>query len=184
MLEVGGGEARARVEEIERAFGALEREARAALKREGFEDSRQSHTRTIAARYRGQSFELEIAWGGGRRLVERFHAEHEARYGYAQTAAEIEVVSARMLSAGLVEKLKEARPRRPRQSRAVVKPHGNARVYFDEGAREAAVYRREELSAGGRLRCPCVVTEYSSTTLVPAHASASVDSRGNLVIEL
>jgi N-methylhydantoinase A len=184
MLEVGGGEARARVGEVERAFGALEREARAALKREGFGDSRQSHTRTIAARYRGQSFELEIAWDGGRRLVERFHAEHEARYGYAQTAAEIEVVSARMLSAGLVEKPKEARPRRPRLSSAAVKPHGRARVNFDEGAREVAVYRREELGAGSRLRCPCVVTEYSSTTLVPAHARANVDAHGNLVIEL
>src|SRR4030095_9103847 len=136
---------------IERAFGALEREARAALKREGFEDSRQSHTRTIAARYRRQSFEREISWDGGRRLVERFHAEHEARYGYAQTAAEIEVVSARMLSAGLVEELKGERPRRARRSRADVKPHASARVYFDEGALEVAVYRREALSAGARL---------------------------------
>jgi N-methylhydantoinase A len=84
MLEVGEGtnvDARGSAEEIERAFKALEREARAALKREGFADARQRHARTIAARYRGQSFELEIPWGGGRRLVERFHAEHEARYG-------------------------------------------------------------------------------------------------------
>lgn len=184
MLEVGGRSAGARVEEIERAFGALEREARAALKREGFEDSRQRHTRTIAARYRGQSFELEIAWDGGRRLVERFHAEHEARYGYAQTVAEIEVVSARLLSAGLVKELKEEEPRRVRRSSADVKPHGSARVYFDEGAREVALYRREELNAGARLSCPCVVTEYSSTTLVPANARADVDARGSLVIEL
>ena len=187
MLEVGGEGVRARAGEIERAFGALEREARAALKREGFDDSRQSHTRTVAARYRGQSFELEIAWDGGRRLVERFHAEHTSRYGYAQTADSIEVVSARLLSAGLVEELKEERPRRSRQShksRADVKPHGAARVHFDAGALEVAVYRREELSAGSRLRCPCVVTEYSSTTLVPARARASVDARGNLRIEL
>ena len=183
MLEVGG-DASARAAEVERAFGALEREARAALRREGFDDARQRHARTIAARYRGQSFELEIPWGGGRRLVERFHAEHEARYGYAQSADSVEVVSARLLSAGLVEELKEARPRRARRSSADVKPHASARVHFDDGAREVAVYRREELGAGSRLRCPCVVTEYTSTTLVPAYARASVDARGNLVIEL
>ena len=99
MLEVGDGDeaARGRVGEIELAFDALEREARSALKREGFDDSRQTLARTIAARYRGLSFELEIAWNGGRRLVERFHAEHESRYGYAQTADSIEVVSARLL---------------------------------------------------------------------------------------
>lgn len=184
MLEVGGVDVGARVEEIERAFVALEREARAALKREGFEDSRQTHTRNVAARYRGQSFELEIAWNGGRGLVGRFHAEHEARYGYAQTADSIEVVSARLLSTGHVEELKEAKPRRARLSSAFAKPHASARVHFDAGAREVAVYRREELSAGARLRTPCVVTEYSSTTLVPSLARANVDALGNLVVEL
>jgi N-methylhydantoinase A len=181
MLEVSDG---VRAGEIERAFKALEREARAALKREGFANARQQHARTIAARYRGQSFELEIPWGGGRRLVERFHAEHEARYGYAQTANSIEVVSARLLSAGVVEELKDERPRRAPKSRVPAAPHGEARVHFDEGARDVAVYRREGLSAGSRLRTPCVVTEYSSTTLVPAFARASTDARGNLVIEL
>jgi N-methylhydantoinase A len=162
----------------------MEREARAALRREGFDDERQRHERTVAARYKGQSFELEIEWDGGRRVVERFHREHEARYGYAQTADSVEVVSARLLSAGLVEQTEEAPPRRTRGGGAFVKPHRTARVHFDEGAREVAVYRREELPAGARLKSPSVVTEYSSTTLVPAGARASVDGLGNLVIEL
>jgi N-methylhydantoinase A len=188
MLEVGGGalsdsgtRAAARVG---RAFQQMECEARAALRREGFADARQRHTRTVAARYRGQSFELEVAWEEGRRLVERFHREHEARYGYAQTADTVEVVSARLLSAGLVEQLKGARPGRTSVTRAFVKPHRTARVHFEGGARRAAVYRREDLPSGARLRVPCVVTEYSSTTLVPAGARAATDARGNLVIEL
>ena len=188
MLEVGGGPpsgagAKA-VARVERAFEEMERAARAALGREGFAEARQRHTRTVAARYRGQSFELEVAWEGGRRLVERFHREHEARYGYAQAAGSVEVVSARLLSAGLVEELKEKRTRRTDGGGAFVKPHGVARVHFEDGARAAAVYRREELPDGARLRAPCVVTEYSSTTLVPAGAWAATDARGNLVIEL
>jgi N-methylhydantoinase A len=183
MLEVGGASAKASAR-VGRAFGEMEREARAALRREGFADARQRHARTVAARYRGQSFELEVAWEEGRRLVERFHREHEARYGYAQTADSVEVVSARLLSSGLVEALEEERPRRTTATAALVKPHRTARVHFDDGAREAAVYRREDLRAGARLRAPCVVTEYSSTTLVPAGARAALDARGNLVIEL
>ena len=162
----------------------MEREARAALKREGFDDERQRHERGVAARYAGQSFELEVAWDGGRRLVERFHREHEARYGYAQSADSVEVVSARLRSAGLVEELKDGRPRRAKTTGLDVKPHRTARVHFDEGARDVAVYRREELTAGARLEAPCVVTEYSSTTLVPAGSQASVDGLGNLIIEL
>jgi N-methylhydantoinase A len=182
MLEVGAVGASQAAARVERAFTEMEREARAALRREGFDDARQRHTRTVAARYAGQSFELEVAWDGGRRLAERFRREHEARYGYAQSGQSIEVVSARLLSAGLVEELKSERPRRAAGSN--VRPHGAARVHFDEGAREVAVYRREDLPAGARLRAPCVVTEYSSTTLVPAGARARLDARGNLVIEL
>ncbi len=183
MLEVGG-DAPSQAARVERAFSEMERGARAALKREGFDDERQRHERTVAARYAGQSFELEIAWDGGRRLVERFHREHEARYGYAQSADSVEVVSARLRSAGLVEELKDERPRRAKSESLNVKPHRTARVHFDEGAREVAVYRREELPAGARLKTPCVVTEYSSTTLVPADTRAFMDRLGNLVIEL
>jgi len=181
MLEVGEG---GRADAIERAFRAMERGARGALRREGFADARQRHARTIAARYRGQSFELEIPWDEGRRLVARFHREHEARYGYAQSAGVIEVVSARLRSAGLVEKLKDERPRRAATNRRVVAPPRIARVHFDEGARETVVYRREDLPALARLRTPCVIVEYSSTTLIPTGARAAADARGNLVIEL
>ena len=185
MLEVGGaGSDRRAAARIGRAFREMEREARNALRREGFADARQRHTQTVAARYKGQSFELEVAWEEGRRLVERFHREHEARYGYAQTADTVEVVSARLLSAGLVEELREARARPKNVTRAFVKPHRTARVYFEGGARRAAVYRREDLAVGARLRVPCVVTEYSSTTLVPTGARAATDAHGNLVIEL
>jgi N-methylhydantoinase A len=179
MLEVAGDKDAA---PVERAFRALEREARAALRREGFDESRQRHERTVAARYRGQSFELEIPWGGGRGLVARFRRAHERRYGYAQEANSIEVVSARLRSAGLVEKLKGARPSRAQTSTRAAAPHAAARVHFDEGPREVAVYERSALEAGASLRTPCVVTEYSSTTLVPAGTTARVDDFGNLSI--
>ncbi|HEV2859384.1 MAG TPA: hydantoinase/oxoprolinase family protein [Pyrinomonadaceae bacterium] len=180
MLEEGARAAAV----IERHFREMEREARAALKREGFTEARQQHERTVAARYRGQSFELEIEWGGGRGLSELFHREHESRYGYAQTSGAVEIVSARLRSSGLVEKLEDGEVRRVRPSSREAAPHGAARVYFEGGAREVAVYGREQLRAGARLQTPCVVTEYSSTTLVTRGARAFVDGAGNLIIEL
>ena len=44
-------------------------------------------------RYRGQSFELTVALGGG--LEERFHRAHEEHYGYADRGREVELVAAR-----------------------------------------------------------------------------------------
>jgi N-methylhydantoinase A len=62
-------------------------------------------------------------------------------------------------------------------------PHVHVPVYFTSEKTRAAVYRRQDLMAGDRLRSPSVVTEYSSTTLIPPGAVGSIDSRGNLVIE-
>jgi N-methylhydantoinase A/oxoprolinase/acetone carboxylase beta subunit len=44
-------------------------------------------------RYRGQSFELTVPLGS--ELAERFHREHEERYGYADPGREIELVAVR-----------------------------------------------------------------------------------------
>jgi len=168
---------------LEQTFRALERQARAALRREGFDDKRQRHERSVAARYKGQSFELEIKWHAHGSLARAFHRAHEQRYGYAQAANTVEIVSARVRSAGLVEKLK-----RERLTKRAVKtppaPQRFAQVYFTNKSARVAVYARESLAPGARLRAPCIVTEYSSTTLVPAGARANVDAHGNLIIEL
>jgi N-methylhydantoinase A len=182
MLDAAGD-----LSKLERAFSEMERESRTALRREGFIEARQRHERTVAARYRGQSFELEIKFRDAARIAADFHRAHLARYGYEQRANGVELVSARVRSRGLVEKIageRSAARASATKSRAPLTPQRFAEVYFDARPVRAAIYAREELVAGVRLRAPCVVTEYSSTTLVPAGTRARVDERGNLIVEL
>lgn len=169
--------------ELERAFRQMERAARVALRREGFAEEQQRHEPGVAARYKGQSFELEIEWKGRQTLAAAFHRAHLARYGYAQTESAVEIVSARLRSRGLVGKLRRERVERS-ASDSVVAPHERAQVYFATTPSRVGVYAREKLGAGARLETPCIVTEYSSTTLVPEGAQARVDADGNLIIEL
>ncbi len=180
MLDAAGDTA----DELERAFRAMERESRAALRREGFDEAGQRHERSVSARYKGQSFELEIKFKSPSGVASAFHRAHLARYGYAQERNSVEVVSARLRSRGLVERIGSDRPSSPTKRRAPAAPRSFARVHFGARPVRAAVYAREELPAGARLQSPCVVTEYSSTTLVPAGARARVDGRGNLIVEL
>ncbi|HYO91363.1 MAG TPA: hydantoinase/oxoprolinase family protein, partial [Pyrinomonadaceae bacterium] len=79
MLEAGAGSDA----KIERAFREMEREARVALRNEGFSEDLQRHERLLAVRYKGQSFELEIKWRPRMSVIDSFHAAHDARYGYA-----------------------------------------------------------------------------------------------------
>ena len=70
-----------------------------------------------------------------------------------------------MRSFGLLEKLPQTK-----LSRGKAKPHKNVKAYFNGRESEVALYRRDDLFAGGRLQTPCIVTEYSATTLIDADA--------------
>jgi len=178
MLEAARGiESRLR-----RIFGELEKQARADLRREGFAQDKQRHERSLAVRYKGQSFELQIKQTVGN-IAAAFHRAHRARYGYAQERNAVEIVSARVRSIGVVGKLKVQRLKSS-ASKSFIRPSHFAETLFERKKIRAAVYRREEIMAGARLRVPCIVTEYSGTTLIPEGTRAKVDDHGNLIIDV
>ena len=168
---------------IERAFHEMEKEARLSLRREGFAPARQRHDHSLAVRYQGQSFELEIKWTRGAHVAESFHRAHHMRYGYAQTENKVEIVSARLRSTGLVEELKRERAKRASIKRSRATPDREALVHFAVGRKRAAIYDRQKLNPGAQLIAPAVITEYSSTTLIPPGARAHLDDNANLIIE-
>jgi N-methylhydantoinase A len=159
------------------AFKEMEREAAVVLRAEGFPATRQRHERALAMRYRGQSFELEIRNITGD-LGAEFHRVHRERYGYAQEQSEIEIVSARLRSFGLVEQLAQGKI-----GSGKTKLHGRVTMHLDGRKTNIAHHRREDLFAGAKLETPCIVTEYSATTLIPADWKARIDDFGNLLLE-
>jgi N-methylhydantoinase A len=165
---------------LARVFADMEREAAALLRAEGFARAKQRHERSLAMRYRGQSFELEVRNTAGD-IAASFHRAHRERYGYAQEASEIEIVSARLRSFGLVPKLPV---RKIAAGNGTAKPHGKVMTYFAGRKVDAAIYKRDELRGGVKLKTPCIVTEYSATTLIPGDAKARLDAFGNILIEL
>jgi len=163
-------------------FEEIEKQAHGDLRREGFPENQQRHERSLAVRYKGQSFELQIKQTAGE-IADACHRAHRARYGYAQENNVVEIVSARVRSIGVVDKLKRRRLQTS-GAKSFAKPQELVETFFARKKIRAAVYRREKTMAGSRLRVPCIVTEYSATTLIPAGSNARVDSYGNLIVEL
>ena len=163
---------------LEKVFVEMERKAASLLCAEGFPRSKQRHERSLAMRYRGQSFELEVRKTTGDVAAE-FHRAHRERYGYAREGSEIEIVSARVRSFGLVEKLPQGKIESGK-----TKPNSEVTAHLDGRKTTVALYRREELFANATLRTPCIVTEYSATTLIDADSKARMDEFGNLLIEI
>jgi N-methylhydantoinase A len=165
---------------LAKVFADMEREALGVLQGEGFARAQQRHERSLAMRYRGQSFELEVRNTTGD-IAGSFHRAHRERYGYAQEESEIEIVSARVRSFGLVPKLPVTCIA---TARGVAKPHDEVTAYFGGRKLKVGVYRRDELRGGVKLQMPSIVTEYSATTLIPSDVRARVDQFGNILIEL
>ena len=165
-----------------KVFREMEKQASVTLRREGFPKPKQRHERSLAARYKGQSFELQIKQTNGN-IAAAFHRVHLARYGYAQEKNVVELVSARLRSIGIIEK-KKTRRARALTAKSLAAPHDLSEAYFERGKVHAAVYRREDLPAGSRLRVPCIVTEYSATTIIPKGATAVPDGHLNLIIDV
>jgi N-methylhydantoinase A len=141
---------------------------------------------SLALRYAGQSFELELPDGlrptSAARLTERFHAEHERRYGWRLDDVEVELVHLRVRAIS-------RRPwRAPPSARARALPRaallGERALHLDGSARALRVPRldRARLEPGHRFEGPALVEEYSGTTLVPPGWHAKVTPGGHLVM--
>lgn len=165
-------------DEFKRQFDQLEGQARAELAAEGFSPAQIRLERSLAARYRGQSYELTVPVAGDPRRT--FHDLHRARYGHADPARSLEVVSLRLRASGLTSKPPLRRSPRPVGREA--KPIEYSTVYLGRRPRRLPVYERSGLPVGARLTAPAIIVEYGSTTLLPAGWTLEVDGWGNMVM--
>ena len=165
----------------------LGRDARAWLRDEGIDESRQQMSYEADVRYfrQGYEFSLEIdpeRLGGGalQDLATRFSLAHERIYGF-KLDQPVEFVNLRAVGVGAVEKIKLPKFEKegPDAKAAVVEQH---RAYFDGSFSSVNVYDRTRLRAGNRIRGPAIVTQMDATTVVhPAH-TAEVDEYLNILI--
>lgn len=117
------------------------------------------HAYEVDMRYAGQSFEITLEVGssdhrrGNAGLTEAFHAEHERLYGYRADDLPIELVAVRCIASGP----SGPKPFTPASQQTPTREAGNANRIA-----------RASLTPGDRRRGPCIITEYSATTHLPA----------------
>ena len=170
-------------------MAALEERVKSVLAAEGV---RAPHLEaSLDLRYRGQSYELSVplsmespdptpAAASVRQAVEKFHAAHAARYGFAMPAETVEIVTVRLRGTGSGAELNLPQeplgPPDPLAARVGTKP-----VWFTAaGAEESVCYDRTLLRPGHRFNGPAVVFQFDTTTVVAPGWSAKVDEHHNL----
>jgi N-methylhydantoinase A len=159
-------------------FEDLEREARAALDAEGVPSDRRTLSRTLAMRYRGQSYEIDVPAGGSGSHADAFHRLHRETYGHARSDAPVEIVTARVAGTGSSNP-----PALPLHVPVPGEGPAARRLWLDgkEVAVEAWVW--ESLPPGHRGTGPALVLGDHATALVPPFWRWAVDRFGNLILE-
>jgi N-methylhydantoinase A len=166
----------------------LASEAHAALDEEGVPSDRRVLERSLAMRYVGQSYEIDVpaddavpnAAGGSGAAgpAAAFHRLHAERYGHARWDAPVEIVTARVgaIGTGNPPALPLHRPEATDPT-----PPRTVRIGADGVPAEARAW--ESLPPGHRGRGPALVLGDHATALVPADWRWRVDGFGNLVLE-
>ncbi len=161
-------------------YGELERQAGAALDRQGFAEHR--YLRSADLRYCGQAFEVRVTVGdaGIDEVARRFHDEHERLYGYCHRNDPVEWVNLRVSGIGPIKRPRDVE-RPPGDGDPARARTGERRVCFEEWA-HVPVYSRELLEPGDVLEGPAVIEEFGSTLPLHPGFTARMDSHGNLVV--
>jgi len=169
--------------ELQSEFRRLEQAARKQFRAERWRGALH-HERSLDLRYRGQGYELNIPAGTG--ISERFHAEHQRRYGYHHAGREIELVTLRLRARMTAPQLNIGRtpPKDAGKSSRRVAAVERGAVIFQGRALATPVYERSQLRPGQFLRGPTVVAEYSATTVVSPGKKFWVDKAENLLIAI
>jgi len=135
--------------------------------------------REVDLRYVGQGYELTVPFESPGSARQAFESLYARRYGMASPGEAVEATTWRLTAVGL-----KARVELPRFEPGPLPEPQRRRAWFpeSEGWTETAVYRRDALPAGGRLRGPAIVEERESTTVLPPDMEAEVDGFGNLLV--
>src|SRR5690606_18664905 len=109
-----------------------------------------------------------------------YEALHEQLYGYRREGRPIEIVAARVEVVGRTPEPpvgeEPPRPRRPQPSEMVS-------AFFDGAHRLTSLFHRRDLHAGDDLIGPAIVCEPTSTVVIEPGFTATVTSRGEILID-
>lgn len=138
-------------------------------------------TRWLDVRYAGQGYELSVPWSNG--FAAQFHAAHRKRFGFADEGRPLEIVNIRVRASVAGESV-QLRQKAHRQGNESAIPAAQRQAYFNGSFCLTDIYNRTDLRPEDSFAGPAIVSEYSSTTVIPPGCKALVDAWGNLMIEI
>ena len=179
-------------EQVRESFAAMESRSRDDFASHGMDATNMVFSHFADLRYLGQEHTVKVpvdlrdiaSEPGLTTLKCRFHDDHELRYTFRLPASAIELVNFHLVATVHVIKPKP-RLRSVGSARADDARLGTRRVFFEHhGTLDAQVYDGDRFEPGITITGPALVQDPASSVVLPPGHRLSMDSYGNLVIDL
>ena len=167
--------------QIEALFEPLQTRAVDELQKEGLDRQKISLEPALDLRYDGQSFELTIPFTP--EVLEEFHRQHLAAYGYANPDTPVEIVNLRLKATGAVPS-PEVSPLPDAGPDPTAAQIDTRTVVLADGETHTPLYVGEKLLPGNQIPGPALVVRPDTTILIESQDRAEVDPYLNLVISV
>lgn len=165
-------------------FEALAAEGNDWLDQEGEQSTGRLFEKAADMRYVGQAYELRVALNDVdadvHAISEAFHREHERIYGFRDSAAEVELGTARLAVIGVTPDL-AAQEFPTGDGKPGIK--GKRRLFHKGAWLDADIYDRHSFRADDRVCGPAIIEQDDTTTILLPGWIANCDKAGNLHLE-
>ena len=176
--------------DLDAGYAPLERRANEAAAGAGIGEADRTLIRELELRYAGQSYELTVevtAADTAGSLRETFDTAHEEAFGHVSDEP-LETMTYRVRLEADAPKLTGELLRLDTDGRDRSADDwgqtGTREVFFDGKFVETPIYWREDLPAGAAFSGPAIVEQLDTTVVVEPGMGATVDTYGNLLLEV
>ena len=169
-------------EALQNLFKPLIEKGRKDLREEGVGEKDMIFKYYLDMRYRGQSHEITVLFSDN--YIEEFHYAHKKHFGYSNQDKETEVVNIRLRVHGLLKKPQLKKFSKKTTSSGKYARVSDTQAIFNSRKLKTTVYDRNLLHPGNVIDGPAIITEYSSTVILPPFTRLEVDNYLNLIVEI
>ena len=176
------------LDRLNSVYAELERTARSLLARDNVSAENVLISRTAQMRYVGQTYEIETPIPDGAltqdalvTIAETFHAVHKQEHGVSSDIFDPALVS---LSVAATAPTAALPPYRSVAAENVVAMKSSRSVYFSGEWIDCPIYNGQILQPGTELLGPAILEYLDSVAVLPPGAQATVDTQGNLIIQV
>jgi len=166
---------------LREAIAALAADARNALLAQGVPLERIETTASVEIRYEDVDATLAVPYGPGEEMQAGFEAQHKRRFGFVPENKKLVIETLSLEAIGVSKKNGAQQPSISSPSSAPPMSLVRARMAGKE--QDTPVYDRDVIPLSIIIDGPAIIKESTATTVVEPGWRASVDAKGNVILE-